>query len=64
MVIWSGFIDYSQVYSASRGDGQFFCSHAVFNSQCFVESSYVYKTRQNATFTGQERQEDVQLKAC
>ena len=65
MAIWSGFVDYSQIYSASRGgawpqDGPFSLQPA-FNSS-LVDSTYDCKTRQNVTLTGQERQGDVQLK--
>ena len=31
---------------------------------CTLDSTYEFKTRQNATLTGQERQGDVQLKVC
>ena len=65
MAIWSGFVDYSQIYSASRGggwDGQFVLSPA-FNSS-LLDITYDLKTRQNTTLTGQERQGGVQLKVC
>ena len=63
MAIWSGFVDYSQIYSASRGgawDSPFVLLPA-FNSS-LVDSTYDCKTRQNASLTGQERQGGVQLK--
>ena len=61
MAIWSGIVDHYQIYSASRGDGRFFCSQPLI---LLSDSTYECTTRQNAALTGQERQEDVQLKLC
>ena len=54
MAIWSGFIDYSRIYSASRGDCPFVLLPA-FNSS-LVDSTYDCKTQQNATLTSQEEE--------
>ena len=65
MEIWSGFFDYSQIYSASHEGawGWSICFEASQPaSQSLVDSTYNCKTQQNATLTGQERQGYIQLK--
>ena len=41
-----------------------FFSFFFFSNSSLVDSTYDCKTGQNATFIGQERQGDVQLKVC
>ena len=55
MANWSGFVDYSQIYSASRGGAWRWSIflYPDFNSSLRVDSTYDSKTRQNATLTGQ-----------
>ena len=63
MAIWSRFVAYSQIYSASR-EGAWrwsFVLKPAFNSS-LVDSTYDCKTYKNATLTGQEEEGDVQLK--
>ena len=63
MAIWSGFVDYSRIYSASRegARGCSVCFVAGFNSS-LVDSTFDCKIEQHATLTGQEEEGDVQLK--
>ena len=62
MAIWSGFVDYSRIYSASReGAWRWSVCFVAFNSS-LVDGTYDCKTQQNATLTGQEEEGDVQLK--
>ena len=46
----------------ARGDGPFFLEPTFTSS--LIDSTYDWKTQQDATLTSQERQGGVQLKAC
>ena len=63
MAIWSVFVDYSQIYSASReGAWSWSVSFVASLIISLVDSIYDCKTQQNATLTGQGEEGDIQLK--